>query len=137
MNGNGERVPTKRTLTVQQRSALNEVPPELEWLANIANDKTRRAYENDVGEFSAFMGIRCPAELRTIDWPEDRGQRREHTGITVQTGRRSSSKKNGPPASAVITPTGISACGNAVRATVSHTTRNAAPSRNPQGIRSR
>lgn len=67
MNGNGELVPTKRTLTVQQRSALNDVPPEVEWLANIANDKTRRAYENDVGEFSAFMGIRRPAELRTID----------------------------------------------------------------------
>jgi integrase/recombinase XerD len=45
---------------------LVEVPPELEWLANITNPKTRRAYKNDVGEFSAFTGLRQPAELRTV-----------------------------------------------------------------------
>jgi hypothetical protein len=49
-----------RTLTEQQRGALNEVPAEVEWLANIANEKTRRAYENDVSEFSTFMGIMNP-----------------------------------------------------------------------------
>jgi hypothetical protein len=27
------------------------VPPEIEWLANITNDKTRRAYQNDASEF--------------------------------------------------------------------------------------
>jgi len=42
------------------------VPPEIEWLANITNPKTRRAYKNDVSEFSAFTGLRRPEELRTV-----------------------------------------------------------------------
>src|SRR5208337_2370263 len=56
----------KRALTAAQYGDLAEVPPELEWLANITNPKTRRAYKIDVGEFSAFVGLRGPAELRTI-----------------------------------------------------------------------
>jgi integrase/recombinase XerD len=60
-------VPVKnQTLTPSQFGALAEVPPELEWLANITNPKTRRAYRNDVGEFSAFTGLRNPVELRTV-----------------------------------------------------------------------
>jgi integrase/recombinase XerD len=53
-------------LTPAQFGALAEVPPELEWLANITNPKTRRAYKIDVEEFSAFAGLRDPAGLRTI-----------------------------------------------------------------------
>src|SRR5271170_4977129 len=53
-------------LTPAQFGDLAEVPPELEWLANITNAKTRRAYRNDVSEFSAFTGLRQPAELRTV-----------------------------------------------------------------------
>ena len=34
------------------------MPPEEEWLANITNAKTRRAYKNDVGEFVAYAGLR-------------------------------------------------------------------------------
>jgi integrase/recombinase XerD len=56
----------RRALTPAQFGDLADVPPELEWLANITNPKTRRAYKNDVGEFSAFTGLRQPAELRTI-----------------------------------------------------------------------
>src|SRR5271170_4667371 len=56
----------KSALTPAQYGQLAEVPPELEWLANITNPKTRRAYRNDVGEFSAFAGLRGPAELRTV-----------------------------------------------------------------------
>lgn len=73
MNGKGDLVPTgralarTRTLTVEQRGVLDEVPPEIEWLNNIPNEKTRRAYEGDVGEFNAFIGVRTPAELRTIE----------------------------------------------------------------------
>jgi len=55
-----------RSLTPAQYDALADVPPELEWLANITNPKTRRAYKIDVGEFSAFAGLRTPAELRTV-----------------------------------------------------------------------
>jgi integrase/recombinase XerD len=56
----------KSALTPAQFVQLAEVPPELEWLANITNPKTRRAYRNDVSEFSAFAGLRGPAELRTV-----------------------------------------------------------------------
>lgn len=54
------------------------MPPEIEWLANITNEKTRRAYQNDVSEFSHFLGFRKPEEFRTvtrshvIPWREDR-----------------------------------------------------------------
>ena len=60
-------IPVKnRSLTPAQYGALADVPPEIEWLANITNLKTRRAYKNDVSEFSAFTGLRRPAELRTV-----------------------------------------------------------------------
>ena len=42
------------------------MPPELEWLANITNFKTRRAYKPDVNEFSQFAGLQNHMELRTI-----------------------------------------------------------------------
>ena len=58
--------PATRKLTPVQYGDLADVPPELKWLANSTNPKTRRAYKNDVGEFSAFTGLRQPAELRTV-----------------------------------------------------------------------
>jgi integrase/recombinase XerD len=54
------------SLTPAQYSGLADVPPELEWLANITNAKTRRAYKNDVGEFSTFSRLNEPAQLRTV-----------------------------------------------------------------------
>ncbi len=56
----------KRTLTPAQYGDLADVPPELEWLANITNLKTRRAYKLDVSEFSAFTGLTEPAQIRTV-----------------------------------------------------------------------
>jgi Phage integrase, N-terminal SAM-like domain len=56
----------RRALTPGQFGQVAEVPPELEWLANIPNLKTQRAYKIDVGEFSAFTGLNSPAELRTV-----------------------------------------------------------------------
>jgi site-specific recombinase XerD len=53
-------------LTPAQYGALAAFPPELEWLANLTNPQTRRAYQSDVSEFSAFMGLRRPRELRTV-----------------------------------------------------------------------
>ena len=38
-------VAVQRTLTPTQFGALAEIPPELEWLANLTNRKTRRAYK--------------------------------------------------------------------------------------------
>lgn len=57
---------SEQKLTPAQYSDLADVPPELEWLANIANLKTRCAYKTDVAEFSAFAGLRAPIELRTV-----------------------------------------------------------------------
>jgi integrase/recombinase XerD len=56
----------KRNLTAAQFGQLADVPAELQWLANITNAKTRRAYKADVLEFSEFVGLRAPVELRTI-----------------------------------------------------------------------
>jgi hypothetical protein len=41
----------QRALTAVQFGQLAEVPAELEWLVNITNAKTRRAYKIDVSEF--------------------------------------------------------------------------------------
>lgn len=57
---------SKQTLTPAQYSQLAEVPPELEWLANITNSKTRRAYKVDVEEFVHFTGLNAPTALRTV-----------------------------------------------------------------------
>src|SRR5271167_3253591 len=64
--GNTGAAVRKRALTPAQYGDLADVPPEFEWLANITNPKTRRAYKIDVSEFSAFAGLRGPAELRTV-----------------------------------------------------------------------
>jgi site-specific recombinase XerD len=53
-------------LTRAQFSQLAEVPAELEWLVNITNAKTRRAYKIDVAEFSAFAGLQGPTEFRVV-----------------------------------------------------------------------
>lgn len=55
-----------RALTAVEFQGLAEVPPELEWFANITNEKTRRAYKNDVTEFSRFIGLRSPEERRLV-----------------------------------------------------------------------
>ena len=56
----------RRILTPAQYGDLADVPPELEWLANITNPKTRRAYRIDVSEFSAFGGLTETTQLRTV-----------------------------------------------------------------------
>src|SRR6204780_4571750 len=53
-------------LTPAQYGQLADVPPELEWLANITNAKTRHAYKSDVAEFIAFTGLQEHAGLRTV-----------------------------------------------------------------------
>ncbi len=57
---------SKESLTPAQYSQLADVPPELEWLANITNPKTRRFYKADVGEFILFTGLHDYKELRTV-----------------------------------------------------------------------
>ena len=55
-----------RLLTAPQFQQLSDLPPEVEWLANIANVHTRRAYQNDVQEFMAFVGIEARDEIRQV-----------------------------------------------------------------------
>lgn len=55
-----------RTLTAEQFAGLSDVPPELEWLANITNAKTRRAYRVDVAEFITFTNLKDHGALRTV-----------------------------------------------------------------------
>jgi integrase/recombinase XerD len=61
-------VPSQRggSLTARQFLHLAEVPPESEWLANITNPQTRRAYQNDLKEFIGFANIGSPEELRAV-----------------------------------------------------------------------
>jgi integrase/recombinase XerD len=56
----------KQNLTPAEFSGLSDVPPEIEWLANITNSKTRRAYKNDVQEFVLFTGLADSSGLRTV-----------------------------------------------------------------------
>ena len=76
-----------RLLTDVRFQALVDVPPELEWFANISNKSTRRAYENALKDFMGFIGISQPGEFRevtrshVIAWRDDLASR----GLSSQT----------------------------------------------------
>jgi site-specific recombinase XerD len=55
-----------RSLTRAQFADLADVPPEEEWLANITNEKTKRAYKCDVREFVRYSGLGDYTELRSV-----------------------------------------------------------------------
>ena len=55
-----------RLLTAAEFRRLADVPPEVEWFANLTNASTRRAYENAVRDFMRFAGIQRPEEFRTV-----------------------------------------------------------------------
>lgn len=55
-----------RALTAEEFQGLSDVPPELEWFANISSEKTKRAYQNDIHAFIDFVGIETPAEFRRV-----------------------------------------------------------------------
>ena len=55
-----------RLLTADEFHRLADVPPEVEWFANLSNPQTRRAYENAVKDFMRFAGIVRPEEFRTV-----------------------------------------------------------------------
>jgi integrase/recombinase XerD len=58
--------PDIRALTAAQFRGLAEVPPELEWFANIRNLRTRKAYQDDLQDFMGFTGIEHPEDFRRI-----------------------------------------------------------------------
>ena len=78
-----------RLLTAAQFHRLADVPPEVEWFANLNNPSTRRAYENAVRDFMGFTGILRPEEFRLatrahiIAWRDDL-LRRELGGSTIR-----------------------------------------------------
>lgn len=61
-----QRLPGERLLTANEFQGLRDVPPEMEWFANITNPRTRRAYENDLKDFMRFVGIGRPEEFRQV-----------------------------------------------------------------------
>jgi site-specific recombinase XerD len=58
--------PGDRLLTSAEFQSLADVPPEVEWFANIENPNTRRAYQNDVKDFMQFAGIALAGEFRLV-----------------------------------------------------------------------
>lgn len=67
---------TPRTLTKAQFQSLSELPAEAEWLANIMNAKTQRAYAIDLRGFMAFSMInwqllRAVERSHVIAWRDD------------------------------------------------------------------
>jgi integrase/recombinase XerD len=61
-----EIAPATRLLTSAEFHRLADVPPEVEWFANLSNAHTRRVYENAVRDFMLFTGIVRPEEFRTV-----------------------------------------------------------------------
>jgi len=55
-----------RLLTNADFARLADVPPEVEWFANIDNPQTRRAYKNALQDFMTFTGIKRPEEFREV-----------------------------------------------------------------------
>jgi integrase/recombinase XerD len=92
MNDSKNTLPTvspNRLLTAADFLRLSEVPPEVEWFANLTNKATRRAYENAIRDFMAFTGIVQAAEFRTVTrahviaWRDDLVQR-DRGGSTIR-----------------------------------------------------
>jgi integrase/recombinase XerD len=61
-----EIVPANWLLTEAEFYQLADVPPEVEWFANITNPNTRRAYENAIRDFIRFTCIARSEEFRTV-----------------------------------------------------------------------
>jgi integrase/recombinase XerD len=82
-------VVTERSLTPAAFQGLADVPPEMEWFANLGNEATRRAYETALRDFMRFTGIQRPEEFRTVTrahviaW-RDELARRELSATTVR-----------------------------------------------------
>src|SRR5436309_14772225 len=60
-------IPTKaRALSAKEFVDQPDVPPEIEWFANITNPQTRRAYQNDLKDFMRFARIIPPEVFRVV-----------------------------------------------------------------------
>ncbi len=57
---------SQQELQRQAFERLEDVPPEIEWFANIQNKHTRRAYLTDVQQFQQFLGIMQLEDFRDV-----------------------------------------------------------------------
>lgn len=55
-----------RALSAPEFLRLTDVPPAVDWFANIINPRTRRAYEGDLKDFMQFVGVANPEEFRLV-----------------------------------------------------------------------
>ena len=55
-----------RLLTAAEFHRLADVPPAVEWFANLTNPQTRRAYDTAVTDFMRFAGLARPEEFRIV-----------------------------------------------------------------------
>jgi hypothetical protein len=65
-----------RLLTAAAFQGLADVPPEMEWFANLGNQANRRAYETALKDFMRFTGIikrRLGRAGSTSVWPDISG----------------------------------------------------------------
>lgn len=76
-------------LTRAEFVKLADIPPEVEWFANLRSRHTRAAYENDLRDFRRFVGMSRLEELRAITrahviaWRKDL-ERRTCAPATIQ-----------------------------------------------------
>jgi site-specific recombinase XerD len=75
-------------LTSAQFQELADVPPEVEWFANLTNPNTRRAYKADVRGFMAFLGLTQPDEVRRVTRAHVLAWRKQIGGHAPATVRR-------------------------------------------------
>jgi integrase/recombinase XerD len=80
---------SERLLTAAEFHQLADVPPEVEWFANLTNRHTKRVYQNAISDFMRFTGIARPSEFRIVTrahciaWRDDL-VRRELGGSTIR-----------------------------------------------------
>jgi hypothetical protein len=98
LKSTGERRASSRNLSLKSApdrrrfQKLADVPPEIEWFANITNPSTRRAYEAAIQDFMRFTGINRPKEFRTVTrahviaWRDDLAGRMLGGRAEVRTG---------------------------------------------------
>lgn len=58
--------PAEGLLSRLEFQALAEIPPTIEWFANIENQATKKAYRTDIQDFADFIGLQNPEDMRLV-----------------------------------------------------------------------
>lgn len=78
----------QRRLTAVQFQGLAKMPASVEWFANIDYPQTRRAYQSDLRDCCAFLGIHQPDDFRQVTHVLAWRQHLEQRGLAGATIRR-------------------------------------------------